>query len=76
MAFSCNTDSYKYMYLYHKGKDQCTEGWECNLGSRELEIFFANNGLGGFLGPNWKGESVRSSTPESEIISTPESGLS
>ena len=33
---------------------QCTEGWECNLGSGELEIFFANNGLGGFLGPNWK----------------------
>ena len=33
---------------------QGTEGWECNLGSRELEIFFANNGLGGFLGPNWK----------------------
>ena len=32
----------------------CTEGWECNLGSGELEFFFANNGLGGFLGPNWK----------------------
>ena len=35
-------------------KRHCTEGWECNLGSGELEIFFANNGLGGFLGPNWK----------------------
>ena len=35
-------------------KNQCTEGWECNLGSGELEFFFANNGLGGFLGPNWK----------------------
>ena len=33
---------------------QCTEGWDCDLGSEGLEIFFANNGLGGFLGPNWK----------------------
>ena len=33
---------------------RCTEGWECNLGSGELEIFSSNNGLGGFLGPNWK----------------------
>ena len=32
----------------------CTEGWDCDLGSGGLEIFFANNGLGGFLGPNWK----------------------
>ena len=32
----------------------CTEGWECNLGLGRLEIFFANNGLGGFLGPNRK----------------------
>ena len=33
---------------------QCTEGWECNLGLGGLEIFFADNGLWGFLGPNWK----------------------
>ena len=33
---------------------QCTEGWECDLGIWGLKIFFANNGLGGFLGPNWK----------------------
>ena len=33
---------------------QCTEGWECNLGFGRLESFFANNGLGGFLGPKWK----------------------
>ena len=33
---------------------QCTEGWDCDLGSEGLEIFFANKGLGGFLGPNWK----------------------
>ena len=32
----------------------CTEGWECNLGFGRLESFFANNGLGGFLGPKWK----------------------
>ena len=33
---------------------QCTEGWECNLGVWGWKFFFANNGLGGFLGPNWK----------------------
>ena len=32
----------------------CTEGWECDLGIWGLKIFFANNGLRGFLGPNWK----------------------
>ena len=35
-------------------KLQPTEGWECNLGFGRLESFFANNGLGGFLGPKWK----------------------
>ena len=33
---------------------ECTEGWDCDLGSGGLEFFFANNGLGRFLGPNWK----------------------
>ena len=33
---------------------QCTEGWECNLGFQGLKFFFGNNGLGGFLGPHWK----------------------
>ena len=33
---------------------QCTEGWECNLGLGGLEKIFADNGLWGFLGPNWK----------------------
>ena len=33
---------------------QCTEGWECDLGIWGLNFFFANNGLGAFLGPNWK----------------------
>ena len=35
-------------------KIQCTEGWECNLGSGGAEFFFASNGFGGFLGPKWK----------------------
>ena len=33
---------------------QCTEGWDCNLGYGARNFFFGNNGLGGFLGPNWK----------------------
>jgi hypothetical protein len=32
----------------------CTEGWDCDLGIWDLKIFFVNNGLGAFLGPNWK----------------------
>ena len=28
-----------------------TEGWDCDLGFG-ARIFFGNNGLGGFLGPN------------------------
>ena len=35
-------------------KLQHTEGWECDLGVWGWNSFFANNGLGGFLGPNWK----------------------
>ena len=35
-------------------KSRSTEGWECNLRLGGVEIFFANNGFGGFLGPNWK----------------------
>ena len=31
-----------------------TEGWDCNLGFGAWNIVFGNNGLGGFLGPNWK----------------------
>ena len=31
-----------------------TKGWDYDLGIRGLKIFFANNGLGGFLGPKWK----------------------
>ena len=33
---------------------QCTEGWDCDLGIWGLKFFFAYNGLGAFLGPNWK----------------------
>ena len=33
---------------------QCTEGWDCDLGSQAWKFFVGNNGLGGFLGPHWK----------------------
>ena len=35
-------------------KEQCTEGWECDLGFWGWNFFIAKNGLGGFLGPHWK----------------------
>ena len=57
-AKSCTKEKQRILITFEDAKNsldlECTEGWECNLGSRELEIFFANNGLGGFLGPNWK----------------------
>ena len=31
-----------------------TEGWDCDLGFGAQNFCFGNNGLGGFLGPNWK----------------------
>ena len=34
-------------------KEQCTDGWECDLGFWGWN-FFCQNGLGGFLGPHWK----------------------
>ena len=33
---------------------QCTEGWDCDLGFQGSTIFFVNNGLGVFLGLQWK----------------------
>ena len=32
----------------------CTEGWDCDLGFGVWNFLGGNNGLGGFLGPNWK----------------------
>ena len=45
---------YLSLGFFNLAISQCTEGWECNLGLGRLEIFFADNGLWGFLGPNWK----------------------
>ena len=54
LAACLNFERLEHFFLLVKCSLQSTEGWECNLGLGGAEIFFANNGLGGFLGPRWK----------------------
>ena len=52
-SFTCFL-SFSYLKEVQPKAPHRTKGWECNLGFGRLESFFANNGLGGFLGPKWK----------------------
>ena len=52
--FGPKQDFETWYAFWRKKPLHCTEGWDCDLGIWGSKIFFANNGLGGFLEPHWK----------------------